>query len=199
MATATETKTQVMPVVDEATVHNAGISERYLRLKNAIDEQFEEAKAQATSARASVLSPERPPEVVQPTQMEYGHTRVQSELFTVQTLDRTLERHAESVSVQPEIVLPSVQPQAQEDSYSLNMSVVKKALLIFASTATVLLSIIGINTQIINATEARIAGLTQKNAEIVAEIEELQEKIAYEKSEEVIASFAEANGLVKGN
>jgi hypothetical protein len=197
MATVTETKTAPV-VTDAAAVHNAGINERYQRLKNAIDEQFEEAKAQAVTPRASTLTPERPVEM--PTQtVEYGHTRVDSELFTAETLDRTLQRSAQTYAA-PEVEAPVAPPVAEiAPTYSLNMSAVKKAVAVFGATVTVMLSLIGVNTQIIAATEARIAGIEQKNAELVAEIAELEERIAYERSEEVVAAWAQENGMVKGN
>jgi hypothetical protein len=200
MATVTETKVKTAPVTDAAAIHNAGINERYLRLKNAIDEQFEEAKAQATATRASTLAPERPMERVEtPTQtVEYGHTRVDSELFTAATLDKTLERNAH-LYAQPEISAPTPTVETAAETYSLNMSAVKKAVAAFVGTVAVMLTAIGINTQIIKATELKIAAVQQRNAEVVAQIAAIEEQIAYERSEEVIADFAQANGMVKGN
>lgn len=200
MATLTETKTiRQAPAEDNAAaLHNAQINERYLRLKNAVDEQFEEARAEAYAPRASVLAPERPVETAAPETVEFTHTRVDSPLFTAETLDRTLERNA----VQEEAVLemPMAAPvQETAASYSLNFSAVKKALAAFVGTVAVLLTAIGINTRIINANEAKIAMIEQQNAAVVAQIAELQGQIAIAESEETIAEFAQANGMVKGN
>ena len=129
--------------------------------------------------------------------VEYGHTRVDSELFTAATLDKTLERNAH-LYAQPEISAPTPVEMAAE-TYSLNMSAVKKAVAAFVGTVAVMLTAIGINTQIIKATELKIAAVQQRNAEVVAQIAAIEEQIAYERSEEVIADFAQANGMVKGN
>lgn len=199
MATLTKTRVQQTAVDSAAALHNAQINERYLRLKNAIDEQFEEAKAEAYAPRASVLAPERPVETAAPEAVEFTYTRVDSPLFTAETLDRTLERNAayEEASVLEMPVAAPVQETAA--SYALNMSAVKKAVAAFVGTVAVLLTAIGINTRIINANEAKIAMIEQRNAAVVAEIAELQEQIAIAESEETIAAFAEANGMVKGN
>lgn len=202
MATLTETKTRVQQtaVDSAAALHNAQINERYLRLKNAVDEQFEEAKAEAYAPRASVIAPERPVQTAAPETVEFTHTRVDSPLFTAETLDKTLERNAvkeEAVILEMPVATPVQETAAT--SYSLNMSAVKKAVAAFVGTVAVMLTAIGINTRIINANEAKIAMIEQKNAAVVAEIAELQEQIAIEESEEAIAAFAQANGMVKGN
>jgi DNA replication protein DnaD len=134
-----------------------------------------------------------------PTQtVEYGHTRVDSELFTAATLDKTLERNAH-LYAQPETSAPTPTVETAAETYSLNMSAVKKAVAAFVGTVAVMLTAIGINTQIIKATELKIAAVQQRNAEVVAQIAAIEEQIAYERSEEVIADFAQANGMVKGN
>ena len=201
MATFTETMTreQAAAIENAAALHNAQINERYLRLKNAIDEQFEEVKAEAYAPRASVLAPEKPVETTKPETVEFTHTRVDSPLFTAETLDRTLERNA--VAEQETVLeMPTVAPTMEvAPAYSLNMSAVKKAVAAFVGTVAVLLTVIGINTQIINANEAKIAMIEQRNAAVVAEIAELQEQIAIAESEETIAAFAQANGMVKAD
>ncbi len=200
--TATMTREQEAAVEKAAALHNAQINERYLRLKNAIDEQFEEARAEAYAPRASVLAPEKPvetvaPETVAPETVEFTHTRVDSPLFTAETLDRTLERNA--VAEQPAVMeMPTAMPTMEvAPAYSLNMSAVKKALAAFVGTVAVMLTAIGINTQIINANEAKIAMIEQRNAAVVAQIADLQEQIAIAESEETIAAFAQANGMVR--
>ncbi len=201
MATFTETMTreQAAAVENAAALHNAQINERYLRLKNAIDEQFEEVKAEAYAPRASVLAPEKPVETVAPETVEFTHTRVDSPLFTAETLDRTLERNA--VAEQETVLeMPTAAPTMEvAPAYSLNMSAVKKAVAAFVGTVAVMLTAIGINTQIINANEAKIAMIEQRNAAVVAEIAELQQQIAIAESEETIAAFAQANGMVKAD
>ena len=197
MATFTATMTREQQATAEAAaLHNAQINERYLRLKNAVDEQFEEVKAQAYAPQASVLAPERPLETVA-LEQEFTHTRVESPLFTAETLDKTLERNAQAEQTIA-LEIPTAAPTMEiAPTYSLNMTAVKKAVAAFVGTVAVLLTAIGINTQIINANEAKIAMIEGRNAAVVAEIAELQEQIAIAESEETIAAFAQANGMVR--
>ena len=104
------TETAYTPVrEDEATIHNANIKEKYRQLlQSAEEDQLSESFSRAersSSARASVLSPERPsaPERVEPSfqpapfrpeapseEHVTVHTRVDSPLFTPEMLERTM-------------------------------------------------------------------------------------------------------------
>ena len=104
------TETAYTPVrEDEATIHNAIIKEKYRQLlQSAEEDQLSESFSRAersSSARASVLSPERPsaPERVEPSfqpapfrpeapaeEHVTVHTRVDSPLFTPEMLERTM-------------------------------------------------------------------------------------------------------------
>ena len=104
------TETAYTPVrEDEATIHNANIKEKYRQLlQSAEEDQLSESFSRAersSSARASVLSPERPsaPERVSPSfqpapfrpeapaeEHVTVHTRVDSPLFTPEMLERTM-------------------------------------------------------------------------------------------------------------
>ena len=202
MATFTEStqKTTYAPVVDRAAeLHNAQIKERYLRLKNAEEAQFAEIQPQ-TAARA-VLAPERPAETVEqtPTVTEFTHTRVSSPLFTVETLDKTIAAAQTEIPVITPAPVQTAQAEAvQEAQYSLT-SAAKKVIAAFATTVTVMVATICINTQIIKSNDAKIAMLERQNVEMAMENAELSARIAEARSEETIREFAESRGMIKAD
>jgi len=95
--------------------------------------------------------------------------------------------------VQP---VPTQQESAAEATFSLT-SAAKKAIAIFASAATVMMTMICVNTHLINAREAEIARLEASNASARARLTQIREDIEYYSSEEVIRQWAEENGLVQ--
>lgn len=178
-------------VVDrEAELHNARINNMYSILKNAESEQLEQLWAEAKrETRASVIAPEKPVETP-----AYGHTRVESDLFTAETLDRTLGRTMPAPAP-VEVETATIENQeAEEVTFSLT-NTAKKAIAIFASVATIMLSMIGVNTHIINRREAQIRALEANNANMRSAITRLEKKIAYESSEDVIRDWAQQMGL----
>ena len=97
------------PPQEDAALHNALIKERYEKLKNAEATQLAESISEAERApyaapraAASVLAPERPEKTAPaftapvpertPLGNEVVHTKVDSPLFTPETLDRTIQR-----------------------------------------------------------------------------------------------------------
>ena len=63
--------------------------------------------------------------------------------------------------------------------------------------ATVMMTMICVNTHLINAREAEIARLEASNASARARLTQIREDIEYYSSEEVIRQWAEENGLVQ--
>ncbi len=181
-------------VIDrEAEMHNAQINDMYAILRNSDSEVLEQLWAEAKAApRASVVAPEKP--VNAPTQQR---TAVDTDLFRTSTLDRTLERSACTYAPTQNVYAPAVTPaQVMEESFSLT-SAAKKAIAVFASLATIMLTAICVNTQIINNREAEIARLEARNANARIELAQLQADIEYQSSEEVILQWAAEEGLVK--
>lgn len=178
-------------VVDrEAELHNSRINDMYSILKNAESEQLEQLWEEAKrTPRASVVAPEKPVET--PT---YGHTRVESDLFTAERLDKTLERTMPAPAPVAVETVPEIDHQAEEFTFSLTTAA-KKAIAIFASMATIMMTMIGVNTHIINQREAQIRALEASNASMRASIAQLEEQIEYESSEEVIREWAARRGL----
>ena len=175
-------------VVDrEAELHNSRINNMYSILKNAESEQLEQLWEEAKRApRASVLAPEKPVEVP-----AYEREPAAPD-FAAETSGRTLEQTMPTpIAVE---AAPVSNEQAEEVVISLTTAA-KKAIAIFASVATIMMTMIGVNTHIINQRESQIRALEASNANMRASIAQLEEQIEYESSEEVIREWAARRGL----
>ena len=144
-------------------------------------------------SNANVLTVERPTEL--------PRERITSELFTAETLDRAIRNNAVLEPV--ESIIEPVQPQAvavenvmQEDVAMLSRFA-KTVAAVFAAVIVMMLTIISINTQIINQKASYLSTLEQKQQELVAKELDLQEKIARQTSKKAIEEFAEKYGMVK--
>ena len=188
---------KTMVIDKEAELHNSRINNMYTILQNAESEQLERLWEEAKNApQASVLAPEKPVEapVETPT---YEHTPVESDLFTPATLDRTIERNVPLYpAYQPAPTQVAVEAEQEEYTFSLT-SMAKKAIAIFASAAAVMMTLICVNTHIINKRRAEINALELSNANARATIAQLEEQIAIESSEESIRAWALAEGLIE--
>ncbi len=184
---------KTMVIDKEAELHNSRINNMYTILQNAESEQLERLWEEAKHApQASVLAPEKPAEV--PT---YEHTPVESDLFTPATLDRTIERSVPLYpAYQPAPTEVAVEAEKEEFTYSLT-SMAKKAIAIFASAAAVMMTLICVNTHIINLRRAEIRELEQSNANARIAIARLEEEIAEARSEETIREWALQEGLIE--
>ena len=195
MATLLENQTPTMSAKQAELLHNSQISENYRLLRDLESRQFETIERERASlqSNANVLTVERPAEL--------PRERVTSDLFTVETLDRAIRNNA--VAEQVESIVEPVQPQAvavenvmQEDVAMLS-SFAKTVAAVFAAVIVMMLTIISINTQIINQKASYLSTLEQKQHELVAKELDLQEKIARQTSKKAIEEFAEKYGMVK--
>ena len=226
---------------DEAALHNAHIKERYEKLRNAeatqLSESFSEAERSAYSApraSASTLAPERPRETFSyssapieeaPRTNGYVHTRVDSPLFTPETLDRTLRREdygfmapvapeeqkaevneemavSETVNVPVnapaapvEMPVTAVNVEPRAEGYALN-SLEKMVIAAFAALVIVMLTVICINTQVIRRKTVQLRNLEQRQEELVQENAELEKNIEDAKSFDKILEYAEEHGMI---
>ena len=212
MATLLEyerTKTQTQS--REAEVHNAGIKERYRRLRDAEERQFGENNTTENTVRASVLAPESPvftspvteniPAIEQmPTVTEYVRTHVESPVFTTEKFSGITEEAP--VAVQAPVEIPAQAPvaviAAQEAQYSLS-NMAKIVMAAFAMLVAVMLAVICINTQIITQKRLQLQALEAKRAELLEESAEIQSRIAQARSEETIREYAQSQGMIEGN
>jgi hypothetical protein len=207
MATYQENNQRTLVVDREAQEHNAQISERYQRLKNAEEQQFAEFSNQGVYA--TTYAPERSAPVQQPTQQpqvpQYGHTRVESPLFTVETLERTWQRNETAympaqpeVIPQPQTIVEQTAKAEVQPTYSLT-SAAKKMIAAVSVAVTVMMTMIGINSHVLRTQELQIAAQEASNAAARAELVRIQNDISVNSSEEAIGTWAQANGMVKGN
>lgn len=195
MATLVENKTATTSAKQAELLHNSQISENYRLLRDLENRQFETIEKERASlqSNANVLTIERPSEL--------PRERVTSELFTTETLDRAIRNNTVVAPVermvdptQPKAVV--VESVATEQVASLS-SFAKTVAAVFAAVIVMMLTIISINTQIINQKASYLSTLEQKQQELVAKELDLQEKIARQTSKKAIEEFAEKYGMVK--
>jgi outer membrane murein-binding lipoprotein Lpp len=195
MATLFENQTaNTVSAKNAELLHNSKISENYRLLRDLEEQQFatiqqERAEAQA---HANVLTREQ--SAVLPRE------RVTSELFTTETLDRAIRNNvvAEPVvqTIPTQLNSQVVESVAVEEVAVLS-SFAKTVAAVFAAVIVMMLTLICINTQIINQKASYLSTLEQKQQELVAKELDLQGKIARQTSKKAIEEFAEKYGMVK--
>lgn len=222
MATLLENKTIENVTVEQEAErqHNAMIRERYQRLQNAIADQFaektENISAEHYQVRASVLAPERPaytapvvdaPLTAQtPMVTEYVRTRIETPVFTTEKFnaiedtkrEETLAQTAQMpVEMSAQLSAPTASTMV-EAQYSLS-AFAKKAMAIFGAVVVTMLSVICVNTQIIQRKSVKLRNLEEKKEQLMELNEDLQLRIANAKSEETILEYAQSQGMIEVN
>ena len=185
----------------EAELHNAQIRERYRLLKDAEERQFAESFEREQTVRASVIAPERPATVETPSAPPaFAHERVESPLFTTETLDRAIRNNAPAAPMTPyapvEIQPTSVEAVAEETVFGLS-SFAKTIAAVFCAVIVTMLTMICINTQIINEKAAKLAELEKQQRTLIQRSAKLQDQLEEATSDETIEEFALKYGLVK--
>ncbi len=185
----------------EAELHNAQIKERYRILKDAEDRQFAESFEREQSVRASVIAPERPATLETPIETPtYSHERVDSSLFTTETLDRAIRNNTPTASMMPiapvEIQPSKVEAAVEETVFGLS-SFAKTVAAVFCAVIVTMLTMICINTQIINEKAAKLAELEKQQRTLIQRSAKLQDQLEEATSDETIEEFALKYGLVK--
>ena len=209
MTTVWEAQTLDNVQTEEAKRHNEMIRERYRQLQNAeeiqLSETFsdaEQAKEIAPSAPAFNAAPAVPVAPVTPAPAEPARTEERSvnvsqqqrELFTADTFR---EIYAPAPVFVPEKKNEAVkEAQKEAETYSLT-SAAKAMIAAFAALVVLMLTVIGINTRILNAKGAELTALELQRAELVEESRALAENIVNTTSEETIANWAAQNGWTK--
>ena len=209
MATLEMERTQTPVVENEAQLHNSMIRERFRRLQDAEADQFATGEPQV---RASISAPVAPAPVREtrtmqqtPQVTEYVRPRIETPVFTTEKFEGIQNATATIASpvYAPAPVAPMqvgvyqpVATETVEESYTIS-SAAKKALAIFGSVVTIMLTVIGVNTQIINGKTAKIRNLENQRQELQEEYEELQERIKAAQSEETIREYATSKGMIQ--
>lgn len=183
----------------------------------------EQAKEIAPSAPAFNAAPAVPVAPVTPAPAEPAKTEERSvnvsqqqrELFTADTFRRVLSDNVQEQTAAPvqaeavrEIYAPAPvfvserkneavkEAQKEAETYSLT-SAAKAMIAAFAALVVLMLTVIGINTRILNAKGAELTALELQRAELVEESRALAENIVNTTSEETIANWAAQNGWTK--
>lgn len=227
------------PPEEEAALHNARIKERYEQLRNAEATQLAESISEAerapyaaTRASAPTLAPERPERTASypaapategaPRTAEYVHTKVNSPLFTPETLDRTIQENYYDFAPTQTPAAPVIPVQtadmpaagelsvaqmpaaaaatasvdaAVKESYGLNAFAVKM-IAAFAALVFTLLTIIGINSYVIRQKTMRLNQLEQRKERLVEQRSELEKDILEAQSYEKILEFVREHGMI---
>ncbi|MBQ8685873.1 MAG: hypothetical protein IJ514_06860 [Clostridia bacterium] len=210
MATLMEERTMHLTAEKEAELHNAQIKERYRRLQNAEADQFAEVTEEVRSetqyaVRASVLAPEAPaveqtPVTQQTPQVtEFVRERIETPVFTTERLERAMENapvltKPVEIPMQMQTTATSVATEAQ---YSLSR-MAKLVMAAFATVVVLMLTLICINTQIIQRKSMQLRSLEQQREELVERNEEIQRRIETAQSEEAIREYALSQGMIQG-
>ena len=212
-------RTQLTNADVEAQKHNAQIRERYNRLLSAEADQLASetyAQTPVSEVRASVLASEAPVNVTPvtadtpvleqvPQVTEFVREQVASSVFTTEKFERLQENNpvmnsAVAETIAPTYVAPVFQSAAtaavEVEQYSLS-SFAKKVIAGVGAAVVALVSIIGINTQIIGNKEAELRQLRSRQQELVNENARVQEEIEIATSEDTIRAWAQQQ--INGN
>ena len=194
----------------EAKRHNEQISERYRQLLNAEATQFAStpvAEKHTEEIRASVLEREVPvytapvmetPVLEQAPQVtEFVHEKVSNPVFTTEKFTQ-VENFVAPTRVN-EVVIPTYTTPVMEQAVSVENETsyaftpfAKIAMAVAGVLAVGMMSLIGMNSQIIRQKNVRLNDLQQKKQELVTQNEELETRIANAKSEETVRAWAES-------
>ena len=203
MATLTEEKTINLTANKQAELHNAQIAERYRRLQDAEADQFASETHNETqyTVRASVLPPEAPktfetPITEQTPQVtEYVRERIETPVFTTEKFERAMENSP--VMTKPVEIPMQAVSVATAEQYSLS-NMAKLVMAVFATVVVMMLTLICINTQIIQRKSLELRNLEQQREELVERNAEIQRRIEIAQSEETIREYALSQGMIQG-
>ncbi len=208
MATLQLERSMVFTVENEAQKHNAQISERYRRLQDAEADQFGSSTVNAQSvtvAPEKTVQPvfEQTPALAQAPQVtEYVRSRIETPVFTTEKFSNmtatAVATPAISAPVAPMPVEVYAPVQAVEaERYSLT-GMAKAVIAVFATLVIAMLTLICINTQIINQKTIRIQNLEEKRQELIEQNAEIQRRIEIAQSDETIREYALSQGMILG-
>ena len=215
MATLVENREmQMTNATQEAQKHNAHIRERYQRLQNAEATQFAQSVAEKEVARVAAPVAEEPvfvPVFTQPVATveqapqitEFVSARRESPVFTTEKLDRALENSAVRQEMAPTLVKPVYAPTpvatvsvAAEAQFTLSAAA-KVVLAVFVAVVVAMLTLICVNSQIIQQKSIKIRNLEEKKEELMNQSEELQRRIDAAQSRETIEEYAKSQGMIR--
>ncbi len=197
METVLEKQTMIENAEKEK--HNAMINERYRRLLDAVEDQMS-APVETGSVYAPAYVSETPTVEQEPTVTEYAPSAVASSVFTAEKFERLggiTQQNTQAVSIpvaaQPRTITKIETATAAR--YSLT-PLAKIAMAVFTLVVVAMLTLIGINSQILRRKSIRLKNLEQKKEQLLEQKDELQRRIQELQTEENIIERATAEGLL---
>ncbi len=193
-------------VLDRTTIenaekekHNAMINERYRKLLDAVEDQFAASTVEERGYAPACVA-EKPIEVAPvveeaPTVIEYRPSELVSSLFTPNRYERVEEQPVQEVAVLPVAPVQVAAKTVAATQYSLT-PFAKMAMAIFACVIVAMLTLIGINSQIIHRKSVRLQNLEEKKQELVEKNAEMQRYIQELQTEESIIERAMQAGYL---
>lgn len=191
----------------EAERHNRLIKERYEQLLSAEEEQLNESlssvAAPVTEERESSTTYSAPVYTAPSVAPSYSHEKVQSTLFTTETLDRQIAEvgQTQRETYAPQAVAPTiaqktvVEQKVEAVSYAFS-NFAKAMVAAFAVLVVVMLTIISVNSRAISNNRIKIKRLEDKRQELEEKNSEIAARMQEVTSEEYVKSWGEANGFV---
>ena len=195
----------------EREQHNAQIQERYRRILEAEEIQFDTPVQASAQAHAYVSTPtsqapyvapivNNTPVMEQTPVVSEFPSRLENPAFTSQKYDNLQANYTPVIEpVQEFVPVQEVSSVAVEAVESFSLTA-KAKMVIGAVCATFVLmfSLVGVNTQIINQKAKQIKNLEKVRKELMEQNDELQLRIQNAQSEESIREYALSHGMIKG-
>lgn len=188
---------------EEAQKHNAMINERYLRLQNAVADQFSnETIAEDTNVNAEAVVEEKPlyisPSNVAsleqvPSVTEYVAPTAAA-LFTTQKFE-AVQAYEQANATPVEFAAPTKATETVEEVHYSLTPLAKIVMAVFTFVVVAMLTLICVNTHIIRQKKIQLKNLEQKKEQLMEQSEEIQRRIEAARSEEAIRQYALENGL----
>lgn len=202
-----------MAGMTELERHNAQIQERYRRILEAEEVQFDTPVQESTQTQASISAPVTEPTYTAPivnntpvmeqtpVVSEYI-SPIENPVFTTQKYENLEANYTPVIKPTQEIAPIQVNGQASVESAVEERGFLtgKAKMLIGAVCATFVLmfSLVCVNTQIINQKARQIKNLEKTRQELVEKNDALQARIQNAQSEESIREYALSHGMIKG-
>ena len=199
----------------EREKHNAQIQERFRRLREAEESQFDsnasvQPQASVSAPTYAYVAPvvNNTPVMAQtPSVTEFVPAMLESPVFTTEkytnvainagTATVEAQEVKEIVETPAAPVYAGMTATAVEESFSLTAKA-KMVIGAVAATFVLMFSMVGINTQIIKNNAKQIKNLEKVRKQLMDQNAELETRIEMAQSEETIREYALSQGMIQG-
>ncbi len=191
--------------ITEEERHNAAIKERYRKLFDAVEDQLASVQEEnvattyAPSYNESTSYAATPIVEQAPTVTEYKPSALAASVFTAEKFERLASFEEKQIAAPVEAVAKPVTvtktATATAPEYSLTF-MAKVVIALFTLAVVAMLTLIGINSQIIARKSVQIDNLEAQKQELVETKGEIEARIRQLQTEESILERAKAAGLI---